>query len=103
MAAFLFGSVHTGPVADIDKMPFDCGCRGHHRADQVGPAAFTLAAFEIAIRDTRGAFTGKQHVIIHGDAHTAARIPPLETGIAENLVEPFLFSLRLDSARAGHD
>ena len=60
-------------------------CRGHDRADQVRPAVLALAAFEISIRSTGGPFSGKQQIRIHGDAHTASRIAPFESGVKENL------------------
>jgi len=72
-------------------------------AYQVGAAVFALAALKIAIGGAGAAFVGRQDVGIHADAHAAAGVAPLKTGGGENFVEPFLFGLGLDAARAGND
>src|SRR5256884_2235599 len=82
-------------------MAGDRGCGGHYRAYEVRAAVFALAALEITVRRAGAAFVGRQDVGVHADAHAAAGVAPLETGVAENLVEAFFFGLRLDAAGAG--
>src|SRR5205807_190670 len=77
------------------------GGGGHDRADEVRAAVFTLPTLEIAVRGAGAALMRRQNVGVHADAHAAASVAPLETGVAENFVEAFFFSLRLDAARAG--
>src|SRR5216683_6866647 len=90
-------------VADVDEVAGDGGGGGHQWADQVGAAILALAALEIAVGGAGAALMRRQDVGVHADAHAAAGIAPLEAGSAENLVEPFFFSLRFDSARAGNN
>ena len=45
---------------------------------------------------------GLEAVVVHAEAHRAARLAPLEAGVAEHLVEAFLLGLRLHQARARH-
>src|SRR5579859_116102 len=89
--------------ANVYKMSRKCGRRRHHRADEVRAAVAALAAFKIAIRRAGAALVRRQYVGVHADAHAAARIAPLETGVGENFVEAFFFRGGFDSARAGND
>src|SRR5216684_2916808 len=89
--------------AHVHKMTGNGGGGGHDRADEVRAAVFALAALEIAIAGAGAALMRRQDVGVHADAHAAAGVAPLEAGSAENLVEPFFFSLRFDSARAGNN
>src|SRR5277367_4307344 len=92
-----------GEVADVYEVAGDgCGC-GHYRADQMGAAVAALAALEVAVAGAGAAFVGGQDVGVHANAHAAAGVAPLETGVGENLVEAFLFGLGLDAARARND
>src|SRR5216683_669619 len=84
-------------------MAGDGGGCGHDWADEVRAAVLALAAFEIAIAGAGAALVGRQDVSVHADAHAAAGVAPLEAGVAENFVEAFFFSLRLDAAGAGHN
>src|SRR6185312_1173340 len=77
------------PVANIDEMAGDRGCRGHGRRHQMGAALETLTAFEIAVRSRSAAFVRLQPIIVHGQAHGAARLAPVEAGGDEDLVEAF--------------
>jgi hypothetical protein len=61
-----------------------------------------LAALEIAVRGRGAALARLELVGIHRQAHRAARLAPLEAGLAEDLVQPLGLGLRLDQARAGH-
>ena len=46
---------------------------------------------------------GRQLVGVHGQAHRAARLPPVEPGGGEHPVEPLGLGLALHRERAGHD
>src|SRR5262245_43452738 len=71
-------------------------CRDRHgRADQMGPPARALAALEVAIRRRRSALAGLELVAVHGEAHRAAGLAPVEAGFLEDLVEAFLLGLFL--------
>src|ERR1700687_6284430 len=99
MAARLLRHVHA-EFANVHKMSGNrCG-RGHDGADQMRAAALALTALEIAIRGAGAALTRRQYVLVHGDAHAASGFAPLESRVAENLVESFLFGLGLDDLRA---
>jgi len=50
-------------------MTGDGGSGGHGGADQMGPAATALPAFEITIRGAGTSFTGLQAIRVHGQAH----------------------------------
>src|SRR6266481_8065800 len=89
--------------ADVDKKAGDRGGCGHYRADEVRAAVFALAALEIAIGGAGAALVRRQDVGIHADAHAAAGIAPLKTGVGENFVETFFFGLGLDAAGTGDD
>src|SRR5580658_2684423 len=102
MAAWLFRYVHA-EVADVHKMPGNGGRRGHDGADQVRAAAFALTALEVAIGGAGAALAGRQHVVVHGDAHAAAGLAPLESSVAEDAVESFLFGFGFDDLRSWND
>src|SRR5438132_13494940 len=84
-------------------MTRNCGCGGHNRADEMRAAVFALPALEITVRGAGAALVRRQNVGVPTDAHAAAGIAPLETGVAENFVEAFFFGLRLDTAGAGNN
>src|SRR5437870_1500143 len=84
-------------------MSRECRGGGHDWADEVRAAVAALASFKIAVRRAGAAFVRRQNVGVHADAHAAARIAPLETGVGKNFVEAFFFRGGLDSARAGND
>src|SRR5205814_6195351 len=73
------------PFPDIDKMAGDCGRRGHGGRDEMGAALKALAALEIAVRGRGAALLRLQLVGVHGEAHRAARLAPLEAGLDEDL------------------
>ena len=66
-------------------------------------AAGALAAFEVAVRRRRAALARLEPVVVHREAHRAARLAPLEAGVAEDAVEPLGFGLRLHEPGARHD
>ena len=69
----------------------------------MGAAALALAALEVAVGGRGAALARLEPVGVHGQAHGAARLAPLETGRDEYPVEPFGLGLLLDQARAGHN
>src|SRR5271157_203926 len=79
LSSNLLGSVDARPLAHIDEMAFNRRGSGHHRADEVRPAAFALPAFEIAIRRAGRALAARKHVVVHADAHAATGVAPFES------------------------
>ena len=59
-----------------------------------------LPALEIPVRCRGAALARPEDVLVHAEAHRAARIAPLESGLAEDAVEPFALGLRLHPLRA---
>ena len=90
-------------MANVDEMAFHrsgyCHCRRH----EMGPAAGSLAAFEISIAGRGAALSWLKHVGIHRQAHTAPGFPPFESRFFEQAVEPFLFGLLFHETGTGHD
>ncbi len=84
-------------------MAGDGGGGGHLGADEVGAASAALAAFEVAVGGGGAALAGLEDVGVHGEAHAAAGLAPLEAGGLEDGVEAFVFGLALDRLRAGDD
>src|SRR5438034_9566439 len=89
--------------ADVHKMSRDGCSSSHHRTNQMRAAIFALASLEIAVRCTGTALVRWQDIRVHANTHAAARVAPLESCFAENLVEPFFLRLRLDAARTLHN
>src|SRR5665213_1979206 len=83
------------PLAHIDEMPRDRRSRRHGRRDQVCAAFVALPAFEVAVRGRGATLARLELVRVHGEAHRAARLAPVEAGGLENLVEAFGFRLFL--------
>ena len=69
----------------------------------MGASLEALTAFEVAVRGRGASLARLQPVVVHRQAHGAARLPPLETGLDEDLVEAFGFRLFLDQARTRND
>ena len=69
----------------------------------MGAPAPALAALEVAVAGGGGALAGGQLVGVHGQAHRAARLAPVEARGGEHLVEPLGLGLVLHRERAGHD
>src|SRR3954471_18653161 len=88
----------SAPGPDVDEVAGDRGGRRHRGAHQVRAPADALAAFEIAVRRGRAALARVEPVRVHAQAHRAAGLAPLEARVAEDLVQAFLFRLRLYEA-----
>src|SRR3954469_15914967 len=61
---------------DVDEMTGDRSGRRHGGADQVRAPAVTLAALEVAVGRGRAALARLEPVVVHGEAHRAARLAP---------------------------
>src|SRR5690242_6281451 len=68
----------------------------------MGAASRALTPLEVAVGRRRTALARLENVRVHAQAHGAAGIAPLETGIEEDPIETFLLRLRLDETRARH-
>src|SRR5712692_1297681 len=90
------------PLANIHEMPGDSRRRCHSGADEVGAPAATLTTLEVAVAGGGAAFTLGELVAVHGDTHTATRLAPLETGIAEDIGQAFFFGHAAHVGGAGH-
>src|SRR6476620_1161464 len=66
-------------------------------------ALVALTSLEVAVRGRRAALAGLELVRIHGKAHGAAGLAPLETGLDEYFVEALGFGLLFHQTGAGHD
>src|SRR5690349_3663920 len=66
-------------------------------------SALALASFEIAVRGRGAALARSEAIGIHPEAHRAARLAPLESGVEEDLVQALALGLRLHQARARDD
>src|SRR5215472_11004159 len=90
------------PLAHVDEMPCDRGGSGHLGAHEVRAPSGALPAFEVAVRRRRRALAGLETVGVHRQAHRAARVTPLEPGVAEHAVQALLLGLRLDQPGPRH-
>ena len=79
------------------------GGGGDGGGDEVGATAPALATLEVPVRGRGAALAHGELVGVHGQAHRAARLAPLEAGGEEDLVEPLGLGLGLHAVRAGHD
>src|SRR5579885_1349550 len=87
----------------IHKMPRQRRRSRHHWTYQMRPAVLPLASLEIPVGGACAALVRREHIGIHPDAHAASRVAPLESRLAENPVESFLFRRRFDAAGARHN
>src|SRR3990170_3985473 len=81
------------PLPDIHEKSRDRRGGRHRRRDEMRAAAITLPAFEVAVRGRGAALARLELVGIHGEAHRAARLAPVEARGLEDLVETFLLRL----------
>src|SRR4051812_39761758 len=75
------------PLPDVDEAPLDRGRGRHLGREQVGAAAASLAALEVAVGGRGAALARAEDVRVHAQAHRAARRAPVEPGGAEHVVE----------------
>src|SRR5689334_23603698 len=84
---------------NVDEVPGKCRRRRHRGADEMGAAAGALPALEIAVRRRRAALARLEAIVVHREAHRAARLAPLEPGVAKRAIEAFGLGLRLHQTR----
>src|SRR5688572_17074797 len=84
-------------------MARDRGGGGHRGADEVRAPALALPPFKVPVAGRGAALARTERVRVHPQTHRAARLAPLETGLAEDFIKPFGFGRALDGLRAGHD
>src|SRR5438477_6021721 len=77
--------------------------RGDGRGHQVGAPAGALTALEVAVRRRCAALARAQLVGVHGQAHRAARLSPLEAGRGEGAIETLRLGPGLDLHGAWDD
>src|SRR5688500_6352361 len=95
-------SARAGDTEDFTRVGDAAADRSggdHHRAHQHGaPRGAALSSLEVAVRRRRAQLAADQLVGVHGQAHRAARLSPLEARLSKDGVEPF----RLGGARHRH-
>ena len=89
--------------AGVGEGAGDGGGGGHGGGHEVGAAALALAALEVAVAGGGGPLAGGELVGVHGQAHRAAGLAPVEAGGGEDLVEALGLGLVLHRERAGDD
>ena len=75
----------------------------HGRGNQVCSTAGALAPFEVAVAGGGTALARLQAVSVHGQAHRAAGLAPLEAGGLEDFVQTLSLSLGFHKTRTWHD
>mmetsp|Transcript_54566 Transcript_54566/g.173374 ORF Transcript_54566/g.173374 Transcript_54566/m.173374 type:complete len:829 (-) Transcript_54566:162-2648(-) len=89
-------------AADIGEGALDGGGGGHGGGHEVRAPAVALATLEVAIGGGRAALARGELVGVHGEAHGAPGLAPLEAGLDEDVVKPLRLRLLLDVAGARH-
>src|SRR3990172_1553840 len=87
--SFLNGSMSL-PLPYVHEVAGDGRRRRHLRAHEVGAPALPLPPLEVAVGAGGAALARLQDVRVHPQAHRAAGLPPLEPGVDEDSVQPFL-------------
>ena len=78
------------------------GGGGHRRAGEMGARARPLAADEVAVGGGDAALARRHGLAVHGEAHRAAGLAPLEAGVDEDAVEALGLRLALHRLGARH-
>src|SRR5271166_3258169 len=89
--------------ADIHEMAGNRRCRRHRRRDEMRASLETLPALKIAVGGGGAALARRELVGIHGKAHGAARLAPLEARREEDFVQALRFRLLFHKAGPRHD
>src|SRR5271167_4399463 len=92
---------HPEHLAGVGHRPGDGRGRDHEGAHQdraTGGAA--LAPLEVSVGRARAELVADELVRVHGQAHRAPGIAPLETRVAEDLVDPELGAQEADALGA---
>src|SRR5260221_6117039 len=72
--------------ANVDEVPGDRRRRRHLGAHEMRAPPRALPAFEVSIGCRRAALARGELVVVHAQAHRAARVAPLEAGVEEYAV-----------------
>src|SRR5262245_39590371 len=89
--------------AYVDEAAGHGGRRSHSGTHEMSAAPDALTSLEIAVRCRSAALTRVKPIVVHGHAHGAASIAPLETGIQKDAIEALSLGLRAHAGRAWHD
>src|SRR5205085_6913122 len=91
------------PFAHVRKVPFDRGCRSHHRADEMRASATTLPPFEVSITRRRATLTRLQDVGVHPQTHRTSRFAPFKSRLVKDAVESFTLRRLLHLLRSWYN
>lgn len=76
--------------------------RHHQRTHQYRAAGgAALTTLEVAVRSRSAKLVADELVVVHGKAHRAARLTPLETRFRKDFVEPLFARDCVDNLRTG--
>src|SRR4051812_23634668 len=84
-------------------MAGDSGCGGHFGADQMGATPFALPSLEVSVGCRGTPFPRLEDIRVHAEAHRAPGLPPLETGLRKDAIQPFFLRLHLHQSGTGYD
>ena len=90
------------PLANVGEVALDRGGSSHRGTHQMRAAAAALPALEVAVARRRAPLAFAEHVVIHAEAHRAARFAPFEAGVGEDPIEALALGVGLDLLRPGH-
>src|SRR6185312_11689401 len=98
-----FGILSSTPHgSDVGDRPRNRRSSGARRARQMSPRARPLPSDEIAVRGRDRTLAGCDGLAVGREAHRAAGLAPFESGLGEDLVEPFGDRVAFDVLRARH-
>ena len=69
----------------------------------MGASPFALSAFEVSVGGRCAALPRIEPIWVHGQAHAATGLAPIEARFFENPIEALFFRLLFDQSAAGHD
>src|SRR6478735_5902154 len=89
----IFSMDTGGDLPDVDDLAGHRGSGDHRRAHEQGPSGRTpLPALEVTIRRGGADLAAFKAIRVHRQAHRTAGAAPVEAGLDEHAVQPFLFS-----------
>src|SRR6185437_5981683 len=89
-------------AAYVSDPPHDRSSSNHGGTHEMGTATAPLTTFEITIGARGAALPSLEHVVVHSEAHGAARLAPFETCGNEDTIEPLGFGFDSHLGRTGH-
>src|SRR5262245_37860066 len=93
----------AGQATGVGDDPSDGGRSSGQRRGEERSAALALATLEVAVAGADRVLARRQLVAVHRDAHRAAGLAPLGTGVLEDLGEALLLGLAFHLVRARDD